>query len=210
VRKFNPSAYGEEIDRAPTDEIHEQATLITAARSTADTPATLYGRWWHEFMQRIAWHEEASWKQTFDEHQITSPAPKRSKDEWGLLLQCLKNNPDFSEILSRTEVVAYQEMPFFWRMDERKCLEGIIDLAFFNQKANAVFILDWKTNRIPADKIDVLRELYRPQMAAYWQAVLELTNARVSAAVYSTATGQLVIYGDDELSEEWRRLSSNF
>jgi ATP-dependent exoDNAse (exonuclease V) beta subunit len=210
VRKFNPSAYGEEIDRAPTDEIHEQASLITAARSTADTPATLYGRWWHDFMQRIAWHEEASWKQTFDEHQITSPAPKRSKDEWGLLLQCLKNNPDFSEILSRTEVVAYQEMPFFWRMDERKCLEGIIDLAFFNQKANAVFILDWKTNRIPADKIDVLRELYRPQMAAYWQAVLELTNARVSAAVYSTATGQLVIYGDDELSEEWRRLSSNF
>jgi hypothetical protein len=47
-------------------------------------------------------------------------------------------------------------------------------------------------------------------MAAYWQAVLELTNARVSAAVYSTATGQLVIYGDDELSEEWRRLSGNF
>jgi ATP-dependent exoDNAse (exonuclease V) beta subunit len=210
VRKFNPTGYGEEIDRAPTDEIYKQASLITAARSTADTPATLYGRWWHDFMQRISWHEETSWKQTFNEYQITSPAPKRSKDEWGLLLQCLKNNPDFSEILSRTGVVAFQEMPFLWRMDERRCLEGIIDLASFNQKSNTVFILDWKTNRIAGDKIDVLRELYRPQMAAYWQAVLELTNARVSAAVYSTATGQLVIYGDDELSEEWRRLSGNF
>ena len=47
-------------------------------------------------------------------------------------------------------------------------------------------------------------------MAAYWQAVLELTKGRVSTAVYSTATGQLVIYGDDELSEEWHRLSDNF
>ena len=102
-----------------------------------------------------------------------------------------------------------QEMPFFWKMNH-KCLEGIIDLASFNQKTNAVFILDWKTNRIAADKIEVLRELYRSQMAAYWQAVLELTKGRVSAAVYSTATGQLVLYGDDELSEEWRRLSGNF
>ena len=102
-----------------------------------------------------------------------------------------------------------QEMPFFWKMNH-KCLEGIIDMASFNQKANAVFILDWKTNRVPADKIGVLRELYRSQMAAYWRAVLQLTNARVSAAIYSTATGQLVIYDDAELSEEWRRLSGNF
>jgi ATP-dependent exoDNAse (exonuclease V) beta subunit len=102
-----------------------------------------------------------------------------------------------------------QEMPFFWKMN-RKCLEGIIDLASFSREANAVFILDWKTNRIAADKIDVLRELYRPQMAAYWQAVLALTNTRVSAAIYSTATGQLVMYDDDELGEEWRQLSRNF
>ncbi len=210
VRKFNPSGYGEEIDRAPTDEIYKQASLITAPRSTADTPATLYGRWWHDFMQRIAWHEEASWKQTFDEHQITSPARKRSKDEWGLLLKCLKNNLDFSEILSRTEVVAYQEMPFFWRMDESRCLEGIVDLAMFEPRRKKWFILDWKTNRIAADKIDVLRELYRPQMAAYWQAISNLTDARVSAAIYSTATGQLVMYNDDELGEEWRRFSGNF
>jgi ATP-dependent exoDNAse (exonuclease V) beta subunit len=122
----------------------------------------------------------------------------------------LKNNLDFSEILSRTEVVAYQEMPFFWRMDERRCLEGIVDLAMFEPRRKKWFILDWKTNRIAADKIDVLRELYRPQMAAYWQAISNLTDARVSAAIYSTATGQLVMYNDDELGEEWRRFSGNF
>jgi hypothetical protein len=77
----------------------------------------------------------------------------------------------------------------------------------FNQKANEVFILDWKTNRIAADKIDILKEIYRPQMAAYWQAISSLTNALVSAAIYSTATGEFLVYGRDELTREWERLS---
>lgn len=206
VRKFNPSGYDEEIARAPTDEIYEQASLITVARSTEDTPATLYGRWWHDLMQRISWHEEASWQQTFEKHQVSSPAPKRSEGEWGLFLQCLKNDPDFSEILTQTELVAYQEMPFVWRMDERRCLEGIIDLAFFDPGEKKWFILDWKTNRITRDRIDILRGQYRPQIAAYWKAVSEMTGAPINAGIYSTSTGEFVVYGQDELAVEWKRL----
>ena len=120
----------------------------------------------------------------------------------------IESGDGFARVL-RDALLVRQEMPFFWKMNG-KCLEGIIDVAFFNEKANRVFILDWKTNRIAPDKIAVLRQLYRPQIAAYWQAISNLTNARVSAAIYSTATGQTVIYGDDELQEEWRRLSANF
>jgi ATP-dependent exoDNAse (exonuclease V) beta subunit len=98
-------------------------------------------------------------------------------------------------------------MPFFWRTNS-KSLEGIVDLALFSQTANEFFILDWKTNRIAADEIDMLRDLYRPQMAAYWQAISNLTDARVTAAIYSTATGQLVIYDDAELITEWQRLAT--
>jgi len=47
-------------------------------------------------------------------------------------------------------------------------------------------------------------------MAAYWQAISNLTDARVSAAIYSTATGRVAMYDNDELGEEWRRLSGNF
>jgi hypothetical protein len=36
-----------------------------------------------------------------------------------------------------------------------------------------------------------------------------LTNARVTAAIYSTATGQLVIYDSAELTNEWQRLASS-
>jgi ATP-dependent exoDNAse (exonuclease V) beta subunit len=206
VRKFNPSGYGEESDRPPTDQIYEHASLITVARSIADTPATLYGRWWHNFMQRISWHEESSWKKTFDEHQVTSPAPRRSESEWDLFVESLKNDPHFWEILTRTELVGYQEMPFFWRMDERRCLEGIIDLALLDPVKKSWFVLDWKTNQIECAAISELRAFCRPQIAAYWRAVAEMTNQPVNAAIYSTATGAFLVYERDELAREWERL----
>ncbi len=208
VRKFNPSGYGEEIDRATADEIYEQAPLITAARSTVDTPATLYGRWWHDLMQQISWHEETSWEQTFVEHQVTSPASKRSEGEWRLFLQGLKDEPGFLDILTGMESVPYHEMPFFWRMDESRCLEGIIDLAVFQSAERKWFVLDWKTNRIMADEIDKLRASYRSQIAAYWKAVTEMTKQSVAAAIYSTATGQFIVYDSDELTREWERIRS--
>src|SRR5438105_8380490 len=107
-------------------------------------------------------------------------------------------------------------MLFFWhprrsgRNPSRtagKWPEGIIDLGFFKQKANEVFILDWKTNRIAPEKVDNLKEIYRPQMAAYWQAISSLTNALVTTAIYCTAIGQLLIYDADELLSEWQRLA---
>jgi ATP-dependent exoDNAse (exonuclease V) beta subunit len=81
-----------------------------------------------------------------------------------------------------------------------------VDLALFSQKTSEIFILDWKTNRITADKIDTLKELYQAQLAAYWQAISNLTSALVSAAIYSTATGQFIVYERDELTREWERL----
>ena len=47
---------------------------------------------------------------------------------------------------------------------------------------------------------------YRPQLAAYWRAVSEITKLEVEAAIYSTAAGALVRYDTDELADEWARL----
>lgn len=206
AHKFSPSGYDEEIPRVATDEMSENASSITVGRSTADTPATLYGRWWHDFMQRISWHDKSSWKQIFDEHQARSPAAKRSANEWELFLHCLKNNPDFSELLTRAELVAHSEMQFFWRMNDLTCLEGVIDLALIDRTAGKWLILDWKTNRVVPDELNDLREKYRRQLAAYWKAVGEMTSLPVEAALYSTATGALLRYETDELSREWERL----
>jgi ATP-dependent exoDNAse (exonuclease V) beta subunit len=204
TRKFNPSGYDEEI----TIETIEQAPWIhVSPRSSADTPATLYGRWWHDLMQRISWHDESSWKQVFEEHKPKSPATTRSMKEWDLFLQCLKNGPDFSDLLTREGPLAHPEMPLFWGIDGSTCLEGIVDLARFDQDAKKWFILDWKTNRIAPDKIDELRAQYLPQLAAYWKAIAEMTQQSVSAGIYSTATGRFVAYEEGELEREWARLS---
>jgi hypothetical protein len=66
--------------------------------------------------------------------------------------------------------------------------------------------LDWKTNRVDRDKLDKLRVSYRSQIAAYWKAVAEMTKQPIGAAIYSTATGQFVVYDRDELAPEWERL----
>jgi len=107
---------------------------------------------------------------------------------------------------SNGAAILHVEMPFFWQMDEAMCLEGIIDLALFQPAKKKWFILDWKTNRVDRDELDKLRVSYRPQIAAYWKAVAEMTKQPVGAAIYSTATGQFVVYDRDELAREWERL----
>jgi ATP-dependent exoDNAse (exonuclease V) beta subunit len=178
-----------------------------------DNPATRYGVWWHDFAEQITWRSESkTWQAIFDRSIVASPDVARSKREWQLLQKQIESSDELAKKLADANLVR-QEMPFFWKTNGpsrtgTKSLEGIVDLALFSE--NEVFILDWKTNRIAVDKINILRDLYRPQMAAYWQAISNLTNARVSAAIYSTATGQLVTYGDDELTTEWHRLSGGF
>jgi ATP-dependent exoDNAse (exonuclease V) beta subunit len=181
-----------------------------------DNPATRYGVWWHDFAEQLIWvraglafnSSELSrlWEKTFQANITSSPDQARSKREWQLLQKQIESGEELARKLGATNLIR-QEMPFFWRTNS-KSLEGIVDLALFTQTANEFFILDWKTNRIAADEIDMLRDLYRPQMAAYWQAISNLTDARVTAAIYSTATGQLVIYDDAELITEWQRLAT--
>ena len=180
-----------------------------------DNPATRYGVWWHDFAEQLNWRGESRhWLRVFEQNLSASPDVARSKREWQLLQKQIESADGMATHLRDANIVR-QEMPFFWSPSRtggkqngfaNKSLEGIVDLALFGE--NEIFILDWKTNRIAAEKIDVLRDLYRPQMAAYWQAISSLTNARVTAAIYSTATGQLVIYEPNELTTEWQRLAA--
>ena len=87
-------------------------------------------------------------------------------------------------------------------------MEGVIDLALFDRAAGTCFLLDWKTNRLGEDGMLAFRERYKPQLAAYWKAVSEMTGAVVTAALYSTDAGALLQYESAELAREWTRLAS--
>jgi ATP-dependent exoDNAse (exonuclease V) beta subunit len=209
IETVTPSEFAPEEEVSGGPSVEEWIELEPELRPPRiDNPAKRYGVWFHDFVEQIDWRSEPKqWSETFERNLAASPDVARSRREWQLLQRHIESVNGFTRVLRDADLVR-QEMPFFWKLNG-KCLEGIIDLAFFNQKGNGVFILDWKTNRIAADKIDILRELYRSQMAAYWQAISNLTKARVSAAIYSTAIGQLAMYDDGELGEEWRRLSGN-
>ena len=213
--QFAPEEQAAAAETPSTEEWIEIEPELRPAR--IDNPATRYGVWWHGFVEQLPWTcsgpaqsgrtatEHNGYNEIFDRNVIASPDPARSKREWQLLQKQIESTEGLETHLRDANLVR-QEMPFFWRANG-KSLEGIVDLASINEKE--IFILDWKTNRIAADQIDVLRDLYRPQMAAYWQAISNLTNARVTAAIYSTATGQLVIYDSGELMTEWQRLAGS-
>jgi ATP-dependent exoDNAse (exonuclease V) beta subunit len=166
-------------------------------------PATRYGIWWHDFAEKIPWHSQRhAWQAAFEAHLLDSPEPARSKREWNLLTEYASEHPGFFA------ANIFAEMPFFWRMDDQKSLEGLIDLALFHPDGRKWFLLDWKTNRVERDELENLRMEYRPQIAAYWKAVTEMTKRPVSAGIYSTATGELIVYSEKQLADEWERLGN--
>jgi ATP-dependent exoDNAse (exonuclease V) beta subunit len=205
VRQLNPSG----LPAEESTEIEEQRyALSQTPRSTS--PALRYGLWWHDFAQRLLWKGDAkAWADVFEEYRQTSPDPARSLREWKLLLAHVATPENFRSGVGK-DAIAHSEMPFLWRVDKSRCLEGVIDLAFFARsgaaRAGKCLILDWKTDRVPPDNTETLQARYRPQVAAYWKAVSEIAKRIVEAAIYSTAAGALVRYTTEELAKEWSRL----
>ena len=203
VRKLNPSGLPiEEI--AAVEEQWKPNDLLRLPRPAS--PALRYGLWWHDFVQRLRWNNGSDgWNDLFQAHRKLSPDPARALREWKLLLNHLSGADDFRKFAG-DELITHSELPFLWRLDQGRCLEGVVDLAFFDPAARKCLILDWKTNRVTREQIDILRTQYRSQISAYWKAVTQMTGACVDAGIYSTSTGQFIGYDPDELAREWERL----
>jgi hypothetical protein len=73
-------------------------------------------------------------------------------------------------------------------------------------KAGRCLLVDWKTNDVSPSDAEIFRARYRPQLAAYWKAVVEITRLEVETGLFSTALGRLLLYSAEELQIEWHRL----
>jgi ATP-dependent exoDNAse (exonuclease V) beta subunit len=205
VRKLNPSGLPvEEI--VAVEERWKPNDLLRLPRPAS--PALRYGLWWHDFVQRLRWNNGSDgWNDLFQEYRRRSPDPARSLREWKLLLNHLSGTDDFRKFAG-DELITHSELPFLWRLDQGRCLEGVVDLTLFDSGARKCLILDWKTDRVPPDSAETLHARYRPQLAAYWKAVREMTQMGVEAAIYSTSTGAFLLYKEEELAQEWTRLKA--
>ena len=210
IHTLNPS--GLSMDERPP--VESGADIWTEANGglkppVVANPATRYGFWWHDFIQQIPWNVGASsWERIFEANRQTSPDMARSTREWRLLRDHVSSSSDFRRRFTDRQFLMHPEMSFYWRMTESTCLEGIVDLALFGPTARKWLILDWKTNRVPLEQLDILRAQYRPQIAAYWKAVSEMTGMEVDAAIYSTPTATFLLYDTEELAPEWERLTT--
>jgi ATP-dependent exoDNAse (exonuclease V) beta subunit len=148
----------------------------------ADSPAILYGTWWHELMEIIPWQEpRAAWAKHFDKALASSPQPDRSRREWEILRES-----ELARWLATPGLVIHRELPFIWPDDER-CLEGVMDLAVYSPVESRWRVIDWKTNRTDGEG---LRAIYRGQIEAYVEALRALLDAPVEGSLYLTATGE--------------------
>jgi len=195
VRKFIPSSLEEEVDA----EIRP--------RSRLENPATLYGNWWHRFFERLRWRDGlASAEELFEEQLPGSPDPKAATKDWKATRRNLFSDPRVAAYLSHGSTHFECELPFSWRINDRTVLEGFIDLLMIDRDANRCLLIDWKTNRIDPGTEESLRQRYRPQIAAYWKSLREITKCDIEAGIFATATGTFVGYKSAELETEWKRL----
>jgi ATP-dependent exoDNAse (exonuclease V) beta subunit len=205
--KRNPSALAEAA-LAQTD---PTAYAEMARRATGSPNAgQRYGTWWHGFVESLDWTARSSqWDAIFQTRLTESPDPERSRLEWALLRAQLTNGSELARLLTAPGTLAHAEMPLLWAMSERECLDGIIDLAIYDRAANRWTILDWKTNRVPANDPTPLRAHYLPQLSAYWKAASEMLRVPISAGLYSTTTGQWLPYDITNLAAAWENLQQN-
>lgn len=165
----------------------------------AQTPATLYGTWWHELMEAIPWlAPEAELHELYHRHVEVSPDPVRSSREWELLV-----NSDFFRSLRDPDLLHRAEVPLLWKKDERLVVEGVADLAVWNPASKIWRLIDWKTNRLTGsveEGIANLVEEYEPQIQAYldaWRAFFPKIS-RVEGWLYATQLGQGIMVGGTE------------
>ena len=195
VRKITPSTLDPELP----------AEVWT--RSRLDNLATLYGRWWHKFFQRLDWKGGINSAQKLFEKELPlSPDAKAAVKDWNATRENLFSDASIARFLASNETLFHAEFPFSWHRNERSVLEGLIDSIMINRIFGQCLLLDWKTNDVSPSDIEIFRESYRPQLAAYWKAVTEITDLEVEAGLFSTALGRLLLYSAEELQMEWRRL----
>ena len=195
VRKITPSA----LDSGVPAEVR--------TRSRLDNLATLYGRWWHKFFQRLDWKGGIdSAQKLFEKELPISPDTKAAVKDWNATRRNLFSDASIARFLGNDETLFHAEFPFSWRRNDRSVLEGLIDSIMIDSKAASCLVLDWKTNVVSPSDAGIFRARYRPQLAAYWKAVGEITRLEVGAGLFSTALGCLLLYSAEELQTEWYRL----
>ena len=144
-----------------------------------------YGTWWHKAMESIDWYNKETWDSDFRISLKKSPNPERAKHEWKLFLES-----DLAKKLSNKNLIIHVEMPVLFKKSDELCVEGIIDLAVYDEMKKEWHVVDWKTDKV--DNPETLKTNYSPQIETYVSTLEKITNIGAHGSIYSTTRGELV------------------
>ena len=92
VSRITPSAFDADISETPLP------------RSRLDNSATLYGRWWHQLLQRLPWKEEGAWDAMFQAALEHAPDRASAEKEWKLFCAHISGTEDFRKRFAADEL----------------------------------------------------------------------------------------------------------
>ncbi len=106
----------------------------------------------------------------------------------------------FEEIRNAKEV--YKEQPFYINVplkevygkdiDEEILVQGIIDLYFVNETGD-IILVDYKTDYVPNDDNNYLKEKYKEQLSLYKRAIEQALERKVTHTyIYSIFLGEKI------------------
>jgi ATP-dependent exoDNAse (exonuclease V) beta subunit len=134
-------------------------------------------------MEAMDWRAgKDAWRATFRERLPAAPDVERADKEWALF-----EKSKLAKRLEEEKLVARSEMGFLAGEGD-ECVEGFIDLALLDERAERWEIVDWKTDRATGKIADE----YGPQIRAYATALEQATGLPARAVLYATVTGELV------------------
>lgn len=156
--------------------------------------AISYGLWWHETMEFVPWAGDAAALAAHGERRLQAAEAlgfrERATREWAQLLLS-----DAWRELSAPRWTRLAELGVFAPLRADAWVDGIMDLVLHDPVGQAVWVVDWKTNRrrVGEGDVELLARLvaeYAPQLQTYGNCLEPFfPGCAVRQLVFSTAAG---------------------
>jgi ATP-dependent helicase/nuclease subunit A len=186
TRRFtSATAIKRETDDRRVDEERERTD--SSEPWSRGRAGTRLGRAVHAAIQSLPLDPDEATIEAFCRAQATAEAiPNREIEVRRLVTWVVRESDAWQRAASATRAI--REAPFAVRQDGA-VLEGFVDLLI--ETADGIELVDWKTDRVPAEAVEERLRQYELQAGLYVHGVQEATGRPVTSVTYVFASAKV-------------------
>lgn len=139
-----------------------------------------YGNWWHTTMQYFPWGGDEG---EVNKYLLSSIRETINPGRGELELTQFQKTAIYQKLRLNAQNV-YTEVPLAWE-DGGHFYEGVVDCLVLDPDG-CLTLIDWKTDIITGEDIDLLRGRYQKQLAAYVRGLSQMGEFNINYGIYST------------------------